>query len=216
MARTVLLPSLWYSRPLIVDLDILYFKVNLGYILVLNVGIFFLPAEDLSSYTSPLLSFSAMLHLICAAPYVVYRDHTGLFPSYFSSFFLIFNFYMRLDYGLSRIKYTLLCFGVQANNNALFYVYCTPRREACTFCFFLYALLASVVADYAAMLSVIYAELFNDTNKICMADAPEFLGRESQPPPPPYVEYIDLVYTPDENLADVRSQNLQLELEGNG
>ncbi len=80
------------------DPDILFFRCNLAYILLLNAAISFLPAEDLPSYALPLLAFITMLLFICAAPYVVYREGTDiLFFSYLCSSFLIFNFYMRLD-----------------------------------------------------------------------------------------------------------------------
>ncbi|SJL04116.1 uncharacterized protein ARMOST_07476 [Armillaria ostoyae] len=200
---------------LTVDPDILFFKANLAYILIINAGICFLPAEeDLPSYALPLLAFITMLHFICVAPYVVYREGADiLFFSYLCSSFLIFNFYMRLDYGLSWIKHTLLFIGVQAINHTLFYIYCILRKEAYTSGFFyLHTVLAAIIEDYATLPSIIYIELFSADkeavyqkiaqrrqfihHKIAQAhrryendlygDDPEYF-LELEPPPPQYV-----------------------------
>ncbi|PBK99796.1 hypothetical protein ARMGADRAFT_1074645 [Armillaria gallica] len=156
-----------------------------------------------------------MFLFICAAPYVVYREGADiLFFSYLCSSFLIFNFYMRLDYGLSWIKHTLLFIGVQAINHTLFYIYCTLRKEAYTSGFFFFhTSFASVVEDYATLPSLIYIKLFSDDkeaayqkiaqrrllikDKMTQAhrryeydlhgDDPELPGRELEPPPPQYV-----------------------------
>ncbi len=56
----------------------------------------------------------------------------------------------------------MLFIGVQAINHALFYIYCTLRKEAYTSGFFyLHTLLASVVEEYATLLSIVYIELLS-------------------------------------------------------
>ncbi|KAK0239224.1 hypothetical protein EDD85DRAFT_535043 [Armillaria nabsnona] len=105
-----------------------------------------------------------MLVFICAAPYAVYREGNDLiFWSYLCSSFLVFNFYMRMDCGLSWMKHTLLFIVVQAINHGLFWIYCTLRKEAyAAHFFYFHACVAAIFeAIYAVDLYFICAVLFS-------------------------------------------------------